>query len=201
MECFAFRRLGRRIIKRKKKRIFGARRKKNDALFLDKKEFQPLAERVKREGFCFSVPEKKRVNKSGSEKKRVVYSFSDAENRYLKVLTWLLLLKYDRCFAENCYSFRREHGSKQAIGRLVHTKNIDGMHCCKLDIRNYFNSIKTEQLLPMLREVFAKEPELYGFLEGMLTADVARENGVLISEKRGAMAGTPVSAFFATTSI
>ena len=66
-----------------------------------------------------------------------------------------------------------------------------------MDIRNYFNSIKTEYLLPMLREVFEEEPELYDFFEGMLTADAAMENGVLVSEERGAMAGTPVSAFFA----
>jgi len=165
--------------------------------FLNAGEYLALAKRVKQEGFCFCVPEKKQVNKSGSEKKRVVYSFSDTENRYLKVLTRLLLTRYDGCFTENCYSFRKGHGSRQAIGRLVHTKNIGGMFGCKLDICNYFNSINTEQLLPMLKKILAEESDLYEFLEEMLTADVAMENGVLIHEQRGAMAGTPVSAFFA----
>ncbi len=165
--------------------------------FLDAKEYLLPAQRVKEEGFCFSVPEKKLVNKSGSEKKRVVYSFLPEETRYLKVMTRLLLTKYDGCFAENCYSFRRRHGSRQAIGRLVHTKHIGRMYCCKMDVSNYFNSIKTEYLLPMLCEVFKAEPELYRFFEDMLTADAARENGIIISEQRGAMAGTPVSAFFA----
>lgn len=165
--------------------------------FLDAKEYLVLARKVKLEGFCFSVPEKKLVNKSGSEKKRVVYTFSDEENRYLKVLTRVLLTRYDECFEENCYSFRRGHGSRQAVGRLVHAKNIGQLYCCKADVSNYFNSIKTEYLLPMLREIFEAEPELYRFFEVMLTADEARENGVFISEQRGAMAGTPVSAFFA----
>lgn len=165
--------------------------------FLNEGRHLQLAERVKKEGFCFSVPEKKLVNKSGSEKKRVVYSFSDTENRYLKVLTRLLLSRYDACFEENCYSFRRGHGSRQAIYRLVRTKNIGDMYCCKSDISNYFNSIKTEQLLPILRRIFKAEAELYAFMENMLTADISLENGVEISEKRGAMAGIPVSAFFA----
>lgn len=165
--------------------------------FLDGGKHLQLAVRVKNEGFCFSVPEKKMVNKSGSEKKRVVYSFSDTENRYLKVLTRLLLTRYDGCFAENCYSFRRGHGSRQAIRRLVRTKNISEMYCCKSDVSNYFNSIKEEHLLPILRRIFEEEPELYDFMEKLLTADVSLENGVKISEKRGAMAGIPVSAFFA----
>ncbi len=165
--------------------------------FLDERGYLSLARRVKAEGFCFSVPEKKRVNKSGSEKKRVVYSFSEEENRYLKVLTRLLLTKYDGCFEENCYSFRRRHGSRQAIGNLVRAKNVGNMYCCKTDVSNYFNSIKTEYLLPMLRKILKGEPELYLFFEEMLTVDEAWENGVLVSEQRGAMAGTPVSAFFA----
>ena len=165
--------------------------------FLDTKEYLALAQKVKTEGFCFSVPEKKLVNKSGSEKKRVVYSFSEAENRYLKVLTRLLLTRYDRCFVENCYSFRRGHGSRQAIGKLTHARDIGTMYCCKVDVSNYFNSIKTDYLLPMLRKILEEEPELYLFFEAMLTVDMARENGIVVSEQRGAMAGTPVSAFFA----
>lgn len=164
--------------------------------FLDGKEFLLLAERVKHRGYCFSVPMKKFINKSGNGKKRVVYSFSDGENRYLKVLTGLLF-RYDDRFCDNCYSFRRGHGSRQAIRRLVRTRGIETMYGCKLDISNYFNSIRPERLLPMLKEILVKEPDLYLFFEEMLSAGCATEGGELIYEDRGAMAGIPVSSFFA----
>lgn len=64
-----------------------------------------------------------------------------------------------------------------------------------MDIRNYFNSVPVSSLLHVLKEILADDPFLYSFFERMLTANEAYEHGRLITEERGAMAGTPTSAF------
>ena len=50
--------------------------------------------------YCFSIPTKMMVNKMGSTKKRVVYSFAKDENFILKMIVYLLH-KYDHLFPSN----------------------------------------------------------------------------------------------------
>lgn len=146
------------------------------------------------------LPRKKEVNKSGVSKKRVVYSFSDDFNMLLKMLTYLLF-RYDHLFARNCYAFRRHYGVKDAVRRLRNTRNIHQMYCLKVDISNYFNSIDVPMLLRKLEFLKPKDSAVYDFLVRLLTADKAiyDENGAtnILTEKRGAMAGTPISPFLA----
>jgi hypothetical protein len=148
------------------------------------------------DGEGFDYPRKFFINKMGKDKKRAVYSFSEAENWVLKLLAWLLY-RYDAYQPQGCYSFRRDLGVHKAIRALANTKGIKEMWCYKLDISDYFNSIEMPTLLPILREVMGDDPSLYAFLEQLLTADKAYIDGELTSEQRGAMAGTATSPFFA----
>lgn len=164
--------------------------------FIETEAYLPLAERVRSCGCCFAPPEKKLVNKLGSDKKRVVYSFAPDETQLLKLMAYLLY-RYDGALADNLYSFRRDFGAKKALRRLTSLPGIDAMYCYKADIHDYFNSIDTSRLIAQLAPLLADDPAMLGFLSGLLLCDEAVYNGALISERRGAMAGMPISPFLA----
>ena len=147
-------------------------------------------------GESLSVPTRHLVNKMGSGKKRVVYSFAEEEMRVLKAMAFLLY-RYDGRLADNCYSFRRGLTAHDAIRRLSSVINGQPMWAYKVDIHNYFNSISVELLLPLLGELLADDPQLYDFFKRMLTDGRARVGESIVSEERGVMAGTPTSPFLA----
>jgi hypothetical protein len=165
------------------------------AHFITEERYLPVAQRIQH-GLGFDYPQKLLLNKIGTNKKRVVYSFSDEESWTLKLLAWLLY-RYDDRQPEGCYSFRRDQGVHKAIRNLIKTQEIGTLWCYKLDISNYFNSIQVPLLLPILHDVMGDDPPLLAFLEQILTADKAYIDGDLVTEERGAMAGTATSPFFA----
>lgn len=163
------------------------------------KYLQVLAD-ISKDDATLPLPIKKEVNKSGVSRKRVVYSFSGDFNILLKMLTYLLF-RYDHLFAPNCYAFRRHYGVKDAIRRIKSTKGLTDKYCLKVDISNYFNSIDVPLLLEKLQFLQQEDREVYDFLSTLLTADQALDSAgaepAILTEKRGAMAGTPISPFLA----
>jgi len=165
--------------------------------YVEEKRYMTLAVRVSKEGFCFDYPEKKRINKLDSSKKRVVYAFSEDEKMLLKVIAFLLY-QFDDAQSSLCFSFRKNYGAKRAIHKITNVNGIDDMFGYKVDISDYFNSIDVQILLPIMKEILVEEDaELYYFFEEMLICDKCYSEGRLISEKRGVMAGTPTSPFLA----
>ena len=163
--------------------------------FVEREDYLPLATKIA-QGESLGIPTKKLVNKMGSGKKRVVYSFAPDEMLILKVIAFLLY-KYDDQFAPNCYAFRRGLKAHDAVHRI--NKAIQGqkMWAYKLDIHDYFNSIDIGILLPMLKEMLADDTPLYSFFEKLLTTNLAISNGQVIEEQHGVMAGTPTAPFLA----
>ena len=97
----------------------------------------------------------------GSQKQRIVYTYPFAENTVLKLLTYLLLRKYDNLFSPNLFSFRPGRSAKDAIRSLTHVPDIRNMYAYKVDISNYFNSVQIPLLLPMLEDVLQEDPRLF----------------------------------------
>ena len=164
--------------------------------FIDDRGYVPVVEKLLA-GNGFAPPKKAAISKLHAEKKRIVYTYRPEENQVLKVLTWLLQQKYDSIFAPGLYSFRPGKGAQEAIKTLTGLPELEKMHCYKLDISNYFNSVPVEKLLPRLRRTLADEPVICAFLERLLTDPRVEDQGVLIREEKGIMAGTPISAFLA----
>jgi len=164
--------------------------------FIQHELYKPVTDNIAKEKFCFPIPEKRFLNKHGKGKKRVVYTFPERENMVLKLISHLLY-RYDKFQPKNCYSFRRNYGAKKAIVNITKENGIEKKYSCKLDIKDYFNSIDTGLLLPILYRLLSDDRTLYCFFEKLLTADKSLFNGKVIAEKRGAMAGMPVSQFFA----
>ena len=164
--------------------------------YVRQKRYLPVVERIMN-GRGLSIPIKKRIAKSGSSKKRVVYSLPEDETMVLKLLTWLMIRKYDACLPENLYSFRPHYGAKDALKKLVSMTCISEYYSYKLDVRNYFNSIDIDLLLPQLKSLFADDEPLYNFIASQLSDQRVMDEGVLIEERKGAMAGMPYAVFLA----
>ena len=163
--------------------------------FVAEEQYLPLASKLQ-QGHCLSFPKKKIINKMGTGKKRVVYSYQPEEMQVLKLIAFLLY-RYDDHFAPNCYAFRRGVTAHDAIFRINKAIKGQSMWAYKLDIHDYFNSIPIPLLLPMLKEMLADDEPLYRFFEQMLSDDHAVYNGQVVEEPHGIMAGTPTAPFLA----
>ena len=163
--------------------------------FVGEQKYLAVAQRIA-QGESLSIPVKKVINKVGTNKKRVVYTFGPDEMRALSLISYLLY-RYDHCFAPNCFAFRRGLRPQDAIRSVNKALQHRPMWAYKLDIHDYFNSIPVEKLLPMLVEMLADDPQLYRFFEQMLTNPNVSYNGQVIDERHGIMAGTPTSPFLA----
>ncbi len=164
--------------------------------FIEAGEYLPVYESIKR-GEEFPLPEKAIISKADSQKKRTVYKYPQKETTVLKLLTYLLLRKYDGIFADNLFSFRPGRTAKDAIKSLLKTPGIRNMYAYKADVSNYFNSMDISLLLPLLEEVCGEDRELYAFLSSLLEETRVLDKGRITEEEKGIMAGTPLSAFYA----
>ena len=163
--------------------------------FVASEEYLRVVGRLQR-GEGLGIPQRKLVNKMGSGKKRVVYSFAPEEMSVLKLIAHLLY-RYDGRFAPGCYAFRRGLRASDAIYRLRKELRGRRLWAYKLDIHDYFNSISIHLLMPMLRDLLADDPPLFRFFEKLLNDDRALNHGELIRAPRGVMAGTPTAPFLA----
>lgn len=196
--------------------------------YIGEKRYLPVLKEIKKPEAVLPLPVKREINKGGVSKKRIVYSYPEEFNVLLKAIAFSLY-QYDFLFADNCYAFRQNFGVRDAVKRILRTKDISKKYCLKVDIHNYFNSIDVAMLLDKLLFLREEDDSLYQLFENMLTEDKAlvkmemkaaenqrkweergnyskieaagklteREEYRVIDEKRGAMAGTPVSPFFA----
>ena len=164
--------------------------------FIDEKRYLPICEMI-RAGTDFLIPRKSVIAKMGTEKKRIVYTYPQDENTVLKLLTWLILRKYDTLFCDNLYSFRPGKTAKDAVRNLLKTNNIRDMYSYKVDIHDYFNSVPVERLRPMLKAALSDDERLYEFLMSLLSEPHVMDRGKIVAERKGIMAGTPLSSFYA----
>ena len=166
--------------------------------FIEKKRYLSVLAGMEKE--ALPLPYRKEVNKSGVSKKRVVYCFPKDFNIVLKMMAYLLL-RYDDLFADNCYAFRRNYGVKNAVRRIRSIRELSGKYCLKVDISNYFNSIHVPLLLDRLEFLKERDGKLFAFLKNLLSENraVHEEDGQksIVTEQKGAMAGTPISPFLA----
>lgn len=163
--------------------------------FVERERYLPAVQRITK-GEGPGIPRKKIINKMGTGKKRVVYSYTSEEMSVLKVLAHLLY-KYDDRIPSNCHAFRRGSKATDAVLRVHRMVRGKALWGYKLDISNYFNSISVPILLEKLSSFLTDDPMLYEFFCRMYSDDRAEYGGVVIREARGAMAGVPTASFMA----
>lgn len=166
--------------------------------FIDREGYRGIAEGLINGSFLAPLPVRMEINKTGSRKKRVVYSYPEDFSRILKFICHALY-RYDHVFSDNCYAFRPAKCSKDAVRKISETLRKTEVYSLKADISDYFNSIDTDRLLSRLEFLKKEDGRLFKFFEEMLRADAAitEAGGEILHLKRGAMAGIPVAPFFA----
>ena len=164
--------------------------------FIDEKRYLPVCAMIA-SGSEFPLPQKSVISKMGSDKKRTVYTYPQDAGTVIKLLTYLVLRKYDSIFEDGLYSFRHGRTAQDAVRSLLKRKDLKEMYGYKVDIHDYFNSIPVEQLLPLLEKTLADDSELYGFLASLLNEQRVEFRDRVITEKKGIMAGTPIASFYA----
>ena len=160
--------------------------------YCSESELNEIAELIKAHGYeavlaeirsgGFALPEKKLISKMSTGKKRTVYVYPREYTLCLKLLTYLMLRKYDAAFSPCLYSFRPGVAAKDAIYALRATPGIERKHSYKADISDYFNSIDVERLLPRVKDVLADDPALYSFIEMLLREPRVISGGKVIEE-------------------
>ena len=176
-------------------RHFCKQEEKELKAFVDSREYLSAAKKVI-SNLNVDYPTKHFINKSNSDKKRVVYAFYGSDKYLLKVLVWLLN-QYDYLFSENCYSFRKNHSVKNVCAKLRAIPYLEKKYVLKVDVHNYFNSIPVERLVKKVKDAICDDFLLQNFLVNLLTQNKAYFENKLIEEKRGAMAGCPLGGWFA----
>lgn len=164
--------------------------------FIEREAYLEISRTCMEDKYPFKFPVKRTVNKEGTKKKRIVYSFEGDDGIFLKFIAFGLY-RYDHEFCHNCYAFRRGIGAGNALLRLRKDPRVKKSYCLKADISNYFNSIDVELLLPKLDFMKEADLPLYRLFEKLLLEKRVWEGGRLVREKHGAMAGTPFSPFLA----
>ena len=164
--------------------------------FVNKEKYLSVSRLIIDGNYTFSVPKRVLINKSGTSKKRVIYTFEETENIILKFILFCMS-EYDNVFYNNCFSFRKNLTIKHAFYKIINKKNISDFYAYKLDISNYFNSIDVQKLLPMLKDILQDDDKLFVFLKNILLCEKAIINDVEQEDKHGVMAGTPLSTFLA----
>ena len=164
--------------------------------FIEQEAYLPILSAI-RQGDPFPHPRRTAISKKSTSKKRIVYVYPPRENWVMKLMTHLLLRRYDNLFCPNLYSFRAGHGVQEAVFTLSGTPGIQQMWSYKADISNYFNSIPVTRLLPLLETAIPEEPEILRFLTNLLLDPLVYDRGQLIPEEKGIMAGCPLSTFLA----
>ncbi len=143
------------------------------------------------------LPVRKEINKSGSQKKRVIYSYPEPFNSILKGIAFELY-RYDYLFEDSCYAFRRKRCAADALKQLKQLNGDGKLWCLKADISNYFNSIDTGRLLEQLSFLHEGDERLFRLFKEMLLEErVTDGEGCVFPDAHGAMAGIPVAPFFA----
>ncbi len=163
--------------------------------FIDEKQYLPILENLAA-GLPFPHPERILLNKKGTDRKRAVFAFPQAENELLRFFGHALH-RYDSLFAKNLYSFISGKSAKDALRYLVKRPRIRAMYALKLDIHDYFNSVDVALLLPMLQEVLKGEDRLYDFMAAILRDPYAITQSGPEAMQKGIIAGSPLSPFLA----
>ncbi len=164
--------------------------------FINNKRYLHYDGLIKSAMFPSTLPRKLTINKTGTRKKRIVYSFEKEDNIILKFIAHQLYV-YNDVLSPNCYAFRRFYGIRNAMVHFKNNTSFSKKYCYKADIHNYFNSIDIDELLSSLSFLKERDEALYNLFFHILKEDRVTVNGKVCIDHHGAMAGTPISPFFA----
>lgn len=163
--------------------------------FIESEKYRLLLDKIVA-GQPFPLARMISINKQGTAKKRVVFSFGRDEAVLLRFFGFGLH-KYDCCWGQNLYSFVLGRSVKNAIDFFKRCHGLDKKYALKLDIHDYFNSVNVPIILAELQPFLSDEPTLYRLLADILGQPLVVGPGSPVAVKKGIMAGSPLAPFLA----
>lgn len=141
-------------------------------------------------------PERRLINKLGSDKKRTIYIFPEADQLVLKAVHFALA-RSDLKLLPCCLAFRPGFHVHSAFLSMIR-KASPAYSCIRLDIRNFFNSIPTERMVEVVEKSLPQYKDLVAALSYLLLDVRIIENGHIREDyAKGVMAGMPLSPLLA----
>lgn len=148
----------------------------------------------------FPDPRKKEVAKYKNSKKRVIYSYGEPYNTYMKMINFLLQEDefYRNKFCFNSIAYQRRKSINYYI-RALTKESVKGFRqsFIKTDFSDFFNSINVDVMVENMKSFFKEEDkDLYKLLSHILYNPNVLYNGKTIQEfNKGVMAGSPLSGY------
>ena len=164
--------------------------------YLPSKQYESDVMRIREGDYRISVPIKKLIRKSYTDKKRTVYHFQEDEMTIFRIMAHVLH-DYEDLVSDDVYSFRRRKSAKDLIRKISSTPSLQKMHVVKSDLVSYGNSIQPERLIALLQEKLGhREPEAVAFFTWLLRRKQFLEDGEICEGDTAALPGCPVHNFF-----
>lgn len=152
------------------------------------------------------LPHRIEICKSFSQKRRIVFNYPKAEMFVLRAVNHYLFKNCEKCLSPSYYPFPG-HNPAQCLGTILNkftiykkTRGLSpedfyGMH---FDVSDYFNSMNPALLLERLPDEIKNDRDFIRMFQQTLGNPYCIDKHKIIRiENKGAMAGLPISAFFA----
>lgn len=183
------------LVYREKRRMPDERSELMKAYILSSR-FEEDVRRIQKGIYTLSVPEKKLIPKSFTNKKRTVYHFTEDEMSLFRMMAYVLH-DYEDIIAKEVYSFKKDCSAKDLILHLCHRRQLRSMYAVKVDIISYGNSINPDRLISMIHDCFQEtEPEADAFFTWLLSRKQFVFEGKLTDGDTAALPGCPIHNFF-----
>lgn len=163
--------------------------------FINNKEYLKVTDLISSNS-PLPLPHIKRISKSSTDRKRIVFVYEREFKYVLKLLTYLIIRQYDSLFCPNLYSFRASRGVKHAIDFLTSRPEINQMYSYKVDVSDYFNSVNPELMIRILKDRI-DDDGVIDFVSRLLLEPDVFDGDAIVPFRKGIIAGTPTAAFLA----
>ena len=145
--------------------------------------------------YYFDPPTQIRLRKGQSNRKRVVYKFSEENKNILQYLAYMLLERYDDRFPDELYSFRKDRPIGDLFSAIRRCDPNREKYVVKADIHSFGESIDTDLLGERLKTWFSDEPEVRLFIMWLVKRNVFVRDGRMETGFTSVMPGNPIVAF------
>lgn len=163
--------------------------------YLQSERYLQDVERLRTGDYYFSVPVKKLIPKSYTDRKRVVYHFQEDEMSLLRMMAFVLH-GHDSLFSPNLYSFRRGVSAKDCLNKMKYDARLQNLPTVKADVQAYGSSIDVDLLMPCIEHAFFDDPEFVAFVRWLLLRRTFLFDGELVQADTSALPGIPIHNLF-----
>lgn len=164
--------------------------------YLNSPAYEADIRRLMAGDYYLSIPEKKRIPKRYTNRKRTVYRFEDNEMTLLRMMAFCLH-DYEDLFPKEVYSFKKGISARNFIYKICADQRFQEMYIAKTDIIEYGNSIDAKILISFLeKHLKDRDAQALAFFCWLLSRQTFKMDGIVMKGDTSALPGIPIHNFF-----